>query len=133
MKLCYRHYIRVFYYFWNLFKQDIYLSSTTKIMDKPLRKQKIIVSTKRERQYQHLVVVNLFINAVELYAQAKKVQFKAFQPCIMCRGRIDNVFIPFFPMENALPNSLINSKNFRKWNFISIIYITFKMWPSIFL
>ena len=43
-----------------------------------------------------------------------------------------NGFIPFSPMENIFPNSLINSYNFKEWN-ISIILVKFEMWPSSFM
>ena len=41
-----------------------------------------------------------------------------------------NGFIPFSPMRNMFPNSLINSWNFREWN-MSIIYVKFEMWSPL--
>ena len=40
-----------------------------------------------------------------------------------------NGFIPFSPIKNIFPNSLINSLNFREWD-ISIICVKFEMWRS---
>ena len=65
-------------------------------INKVLRKLKITVNTRDK--------INTLVPRVHSLDLEINI-FRAF--CGM--GRINNVFIPFSPMENAFPNSLINS------------------------